>query len=112
MQWLREPYLDYMMGRAVERPIAVELFGLLLGLDKEWREQGATEAEISLDAFGWDTVKTCGCGANCHAVGLPPRATIEETADFKIERDGLPFSYGWAPSGRRASRREPARRPS
>jgi len=89
MQWTREPYLAYMTNQAVERPIVVELFGPLLGLEEEWRGQGATPEELSLDAFAWDTVRTWGCGGHCGVIGLPPRRTIEETADFKIERDGF-----------------------
>lgn len=89
MEWTREAYLDYMTGRSVQRPIAVELFGPLLGLEDQWREQGATPDELSLDAFAWDTVRTCGCGGHCGAIGLPPWQTVEETADFKIERDGF-----------------------
>jgi len=89
MQWTREPYLAYMTNQAVERPIVVELFGPLLGLEEEWRGQGATPEELSLDAFAWDAVRTWGCGGHCGVIGLPPRRTIEETADFKIERDGF-----------------------
>lgn len=29
----RDPYLDYMTGRKVERPLLVELFGPLMRLD-------------------------------------------------------------------------------
>ena len=56
MEYLREAYLDYMFGRAVERPIFVELFGPLIGLEDEWRAQGASEAEIEMTAFGFDYV--------------------------------------------------------
>ena len=89
MQWTRDQYLDYMTGRRVERPMVVELFGLLLGLEAEWQAQGATPGELSLDAFAWDRVLRADCGGYCGAIGLPPRQTVEETADFKIERDGL-----------------------
>ncbi len=57
MEIEREQYLDYMTGRRVERPIFSELFGCLVGLPEEWRAQGASEAEISLEAFGFDYVK-------------------------------------------------------
>lgn len=89
MRWTRDAYLDYMTGRHVERPMAVELFGPLVGLEAQWQAQGATPAELSLDAFAWDSVLRAPCGAHCGAIGLPPRETVEETADFKIERDGL-----------------------
>jgi len=89
MEWTREPYLDYMTGRRVERPIVVELFGPLLGLEAQWQAQGATPAELSLDAFAWDTVRRADCGGDCGAIGLPPRRTLEETADYKVERDGF-----------------------
>jgi len=89
MEWTRQPYLDYMTGRRVERPIVVELFGPLLGLEAEWQAQGATPHELSLDAFAWDTVRRADSGGFCGAIGLPPRQTVEETADFKVERDGL-----------------------
>lgn len=89
MEWTRQPYLDYMTGRCVDRPIAVELFGPLIGLEQEWIQQGATPEELSLDAFEWDTVRTCDCGGRCTAFGLPPTQIIEETADLKIERDGF-----------------------
>lgn len=88
MDWSREPYLDYMTGRRVGRPIVVELFGPLVGLEEQWRAQGATPDELSLDAFEWDTVRTCNCGGNCTAFGLPAAVTIEETHEVRIQRDG------------------------
>lgn len=57
MLWTREEYLSHMTFESSGREMFVELFGPLIGLDAEWRAQGATEDEISLRAFGWDGVK-------------------------------------------------------
>ena len=57
MIWTREEYLAHMTFEASPREMFCELFGPLVGLDAEWRAQGASEDEISLRAFGWDSVK-------------------------------------------------------
>ena len=62
MQFHRKQYLDLMTFGHVERPMFVELFGPLVGLEDEWRAQGATPDEISLEAFDWDYVPVLNCG--------------------------------------------------
>lgn len=87
MEILRDQYLDYMTFRAVERPIFVELFGPLVGLEEEWREQGATEEEINLTAFGFDTVRRHGLQVNTGMHGGREPEDIEETDEHVIRRD-------------------------
>lgn len=88
MIWNRDAYLDYLFARRVERPMLVELFGPLIGLEDEWREQGATEAERRLDAFDFDTVRRIGAGVRCGPL-LTPSVTVEDTPERRVERDGL-----------------------
>ncbi|MBR4235698.1 MAG: hypothetical protein IKR85_06510 [Clostridia bacterium] len=57
MLWTRDEYLSHMTFAGSPREMFTELFGPLIGLDAEWRSQGASEDEISLTAFGWDAVK-------------------------------------------------------
>jgi uroporphyrinogen-III decarboxylase len=73
---------------AVERPMFAELFGPLVGLEAEWRAQGASEEEINLTAFDWDYVPVSGCGGHTAPRGLPP-VTLEETSDYLVQRDYL-----------------------
>ena len=87
MEILRDQYLDYMTFRAVERPLFVELFGPLVGLEEEWRQQGATEAEINLTAFGFDTVRRHGVQVNTGMNGGFEPEEIEETEEHLIRRD-------------------------
>jgi hypothetical protein len=56
MHWHRDAYLDHLRGGHTPREMVVELFGLLIGTEDHWRDQGASEAEIDLTAFAWDTV--------------------------------------------------------
>lgn len=56
MLWTRDEYLSHMTFQGSPREMFTELFGPLIGLDEEWRSQGATEDEVSLTAFGWDGV--------------------------------------------------------
>ncbi len=56
MRFHRDEYLDLMTYAPAHRPMFVELFGPLIGLEQEWRAQGATEDEINLTAFDWDYV--------------------------------------------------------
>ncbi|TVQ22077.1 MAG: hypothetical protein EA382_12595 [Spirochaetaceae bacterium] len=88
MEWNRTEYLDYMTGRSVKRPMLVELFGPLVGLDDEWRAQGASDDEVELRAFGFDYVKRHGVSV---AGGLYPKLpdeAVSEDADSIITRDG------------------------
>jgi uroporphyrinogen-III decarboxylase len=87
---LRDEYLDYMTGRAVRRPLFAELFGPLVGLDEQWRSQGAREDEIDLTAFGFDHCRR-------HHVQYclrwdeeaPPPEILEENDEHIIQRDSL-----------------------
>ncbi len=87
MELLRDEYIDYMTGRAVQRPLFVELFGPLVGLEEEWRAQGASEEEIALTAFGFDTVRRHFVAVNTGLLGGFPEEVVEENAEYRIMRD-------------------------
>ena len=54
MRWSREEYIELMTYGKVERQMFVELFGPLVGLEKEWKMQGASQAEIDMYGCDWD----------------------------------------------------------
>ncbi len=83
----RDQYLDYMTFRSVERPIFVELFGPLVGLEDEWRQQGASEEEINLTAFGFDYVPRHSLQVNTGMQGGCEPEDLEETEEHIIRRD-------------------------
>ena len=47
MRWNRTEYIDLMTFHHPERPMFSELFGLLIGLDEEWKRDGATPEELA-----------------------------------------------------------------
>lgn len=89
MRFTREQYLDLMTFGEAERPMFVELFGPLIGLEDEWRAQGATPQELDLSAFEWDYVEIAGCGAATGLWGGLEPVVLEETAEHVIRRDEL-----------------------
>jgi len=89
MRWPREAYLDLMTFGRVERPMFVELFGPLVGLEDEWRRQGATPDELDLTAFDWDFVETIGCGGATGVRGGEERRVLEDTPEYRVERDAI-----------------------
>jgi uroporphyrinogen-III decarboxylase len=89
MKFHREEYLELMSFGGGGRPMFVELFGPLVGLDKEWRAQGATEEEIGMTAFDWDYVRADSVsGCNAHPLGPPP-VIVEDNQAYQIQRDFL-----------------------
>ncbi len=88
MRWTREEYLELMTFGRTERPMFSELFGPLIGLEAEWRAQGASPDEISLQAFDWDYVEFIHCGGLTWAAITPP-VVIEESNELLIARDYL-----------------------
>jgi len=72
-----------------ERPMIVELFGLLVGLEEEWTEQGATGGELDLSDFDFDYMDIVDCGAYTGMLGGFEPAVLEETAEYLITRDEL-----------------------
>ncbi len=89
MKWTREQYLDLMTFGDAERPMFSELFGPLIGLEEEWLAQGAGPDEINMIGFDWDYVPYVDCGGAAGAFGAPPAQLIEETHEYRIERDYL-----------------------
>ena len=88
MRWNREEYITYMKGENSERKIFSELFGPLKQLESEWREQGASEEEISMVAFDWDYVHLENTGCNTGLTGGTERI-IEDNEEFRISIDRL-----------------------
>jgi len=73
MIWNREQYIAHCNSEFTGREMFCELFGPLVGLADEWRSQGATEKEISMEGFDWDYVNYTVLGANCGAsTGVTP----------------------------------------
>ncbi|MBN1642553.1 MAG: hypothetical protein JXA09_15065 [Anaerolineae bacterium] len=87
MEILRDEYLDYMTFRRVERPLFVELFGPLVGLEDEWRAQGASEDEVNLTAFGFDHVRRYSVRVHTGMLGGYQEVTLEDNADHVLRRD-------------------------
>ncbi|MGI6184578.1 MAG: uroporphyrinogen decarboxylase family protein [Candidatus Fimadaptatus sp.] len=90
MIWDRERYLDHMTFGHSEGEMFCELFGPLIGLEEEWRAQGASEDELSLKAFGWDSVRKADAGAVTGAItGIDPRVISEDEREvISIDRMG------------------------
>jgi hypothetical protein len=88
MEIPRDQYLDTMTFRSAPRPIFVELFGPLVGLEAEWRAQGATPRELSLEAFDFDYVRRFSPCVTTGLLGWAEERVIEETAEHVIRLDG------------------------
>lgn len=65
MIWNRDEYIAHMTFEYTGKEMFTELFGLLIGLDKEWQSQGASPDELDLSSFGWDSVLLTGTGCYC-----------------------------------------------
>lgn len=89
MRFTRERYIDLLTFGPVERQMFVELFGPLVGVEEEWRRQGASAGELTLEDFDWDFVHTTGCGGHTGAFPSAEPTVIEETAEYRVERDYL-----------------------
>ncbi len=89
VRWTRDEYIGLMTFAESSRPMFVELFGPLVGLEDEWREQGASEDELNMTAFCWDYVPRVDAGGvTGRRGGLTPQV-LEETADHIITKDEL-----------------------
>lgn len=88
MRILRDEYISYMTFQGAEKPLFISLFGLLVGLEDEWRAQGATEDEISLKAFGFDSIVRHRVAAHTGLIHGFPAEVVEDTPDYSIKRDG------------------------
>ncbi len=89
MRYTRQDYLDYMTFGPFDRPWLVELFGPLIGLEAEWRAQGATEDELSLVAFDFDHVDRIDCGGHTGMRGGLEPVVIRDDEDMLVQRDRL-----------------------
>ncbi|MDH3251343.1 MAG: hypothetical protein OEM41_01050, partial [Ignavibacteria bacterium] len=89
MKFTREEYIDLMRFADATRPMFVELFGLMVGVEEEWRAQGAAADEINLLAFDWDYVPVVQCGGNTNIHGGAEVITLEETPEHLVQRDAL-----------------------
>ena len=89
MKFHRLDYLELMTFGEVRRQMFVELFGPLIGLEEEWRAQGATQDEIDMVAFDWDYVPIVSAGGNTGIRGGFPKRLIEENEEYRVEIDEL-----------------------
>ena len=62
MRWSRQEYIDLLTYENPDRQMFVELFGPLVGLEEEWKSQGASKEELSLEGFDFDYVDVVECG--------------------------------------------------
>jgi uroporphyrinogen-III decarboxylase len=84
MKWKREEYIELMTFGNVQRQMFCELFGPLVGLDKEWAAQGATYEEIEMVGFDWDYVDLTYCGGNTGLLNPLEPKILEETSNYII----------------------------
>ena len=82
MIWRREEYIAHNLFQYTGKEMFCELFGPLIGLDEEWRSQGASEEEIGLGAFEWDYVLKTQIAAKCGVMNDVQPHTIREDEDY------------------------------
>jgi hypothetical protein len=83
----REEYLDHMTFWDNRPPMLCELFGPMVGLKDEWRDQGATEAELDMSAFEFREPGFASVPVNTGLRNPCPEELIEETDEYIIARD-------------------------
>lgn len=88
MKWNREDFINLLTFSHPPREMLVELMGPLVGLDEEWKAQGAGEGELDLTDFCFDHVPVFSVGHTGAIHTLPP-AVLEETGEYVIQRDEL-----------------------
>lgn len=71
------------------RPMCSEHFGALIGLDAEWRAQGASENELNMMAFDWEDVPMVPCAGECGPINTPEPVLLEEIETHQVIRDHL-----------------------
>jgi uroporphyrinogen-III decarboxylase len=86
MQWDRQEFIDLMTFNHPKREMFYETMGLLVGLDEEWKAQGASPEELDLSAFGFDYVRAKGVGLT-GAIHTQKEVILEETGEYVISRD-------------------------
>lgn len=79
----REEYLDYLTFRSNRRTLYREHLGPFVGLEEEWRAQGASEAELNLSAFEYREALTFDCGIFTGYFG-PDQSEILSHSDEEI----------------------------
>lgn len=88
MRWHKREYLDLMMGRNTETQFFTELFGPLLQLEKEWRNIGVFDDEISMNGFNLDYVDSVHVG-NTEVYGGMKPVVLEDNDEYLLTRDEL-----------------------
>ena len=88
MRWTRQEYLELMTFGHPPRPMLVELFGPLIGLEQEWTAQGASPGQLDLTDFCFDTLDYHVVGGTGPINGQTT-AILDETEDYIIRRDYL-----------------------
>ena len=79
MIWDRERYIAHSLFEDTGREMFCELFGPLHVTEREWREQGASEEEIAMTAFGWDYVPVVMLsGGSGPRTGIPSRVLDDD----------------------------------
>lgn len=89
MLWQREGFLDHLCFRPSDREMIVELFGLLVGTEDRWREQGSSNGEINLTAFAWDRTHYVQAPVNIGPLSGIEEIVLQESASERIVRDAF-----------------------
>ena len=89
MIWDREKYLAHCKFQYMGHEMFTEIFGLLVGLDREWASQGASKEELDLTAFNWDKTLSTNCPVNLAAItGIKPEV-LEDNAEYTVSIDHM-----------------------
>lgn len=86
MKWTAKQYVDLMTYNNPARPMFSELFGPIVGLDGEWRSQGATEEQIGMRAFAFDYVPYFQLG-DLDSIHRPQEKIIEDNETYYVAID-------------------------
>jgi len=84
MIWRREAYIEHCKFNFTGKEMFCELFGPLVGLDKEWQLQGAGIDEINMIGFDWDYVLKTHLDGNCKPITEMEKCVLEDNNEYTI----------------------------
>src|SRR6056297_2363966 len=87
MEVRREEFLDYMTFEENRPPLFTEIFGPIVGLKEEWKEQGASPEELDMSAFKYRRHALGGVPVSTGYIGGAGEEILEETDEYVIARD-------------------------